>query len=160
MHSIFNIRYIEISILFYSILMRSVDRMRINLCIETNKSPSREWISDKFKLDLVAKDKQTHNFSNTARTRKIYSPEGPARIYNISKKDLTNRAVRYKKDLITLNSDRKPPSEKAEDFASDRRSNDNDNKCQIIVNENGKKKRFYYDVGKVKDLIDFLKQKN
>jgi hypothetical protein len=28
------------------------------------------------------------------------------------------------------------------------------------VNDNGKKKRFFYDVGKVKDLIDFLKQKN
>jgi hypothetical protein len=48
--------------------------MRINLCIETNKSPSKEWISDKFKLDFVAKDKRPPNFSNSARTRKIYSP--------------------------------------------------------------------------------------
>ena len=32
--------------------------------------------------------------------------------------------------------------------------------CQIIVTENGKRKKYYYDVGRVKDLIDFLKQKN
>ena len=87
--------------------MRSVDRMRINLCIQTNKSPSKEWITDKFRLDLVAKDKRSINLSNTARTRKIYSPDGPLKRNNLSKKDFTNRVLRVGKDSQTLNSDRK-----------------------------------------------------
>ena len=139
--------------------MRSVDRMRINLCIETNKP--RGW-GDNIRLHVVSGDK-ARGSSNTTRARDIYSPKAPLS-NNQSRKELSRgtNAPGRSRNILT---DRRSPSRTGEVHADSGDAKDleeqhNRDKCEIVVVQDGKKRRLFHEVGTAGHLTEFLRQKN